>query len=84
MPAPNFGGTGWCQNLSHSDYLHILSENCIEPETLQQRVDEMKESAHAGKVEGLADKIDKIREQAAQKAFEKIIEGYKLPDYKRK
>lgn len=84
MPIPNFGGTGWCQNLAHSDYLHTLSDNCTEPETLQERVDEMKEAAQAGKIEGLADKIDALREEAAKKAFEKIIQGYKLPDYKRK
>ena len=84
MPIPNFGGTGWCQNLSHSDYLHTLSDNCIKPESLQERVEEMKEAAQAGKIEGLADKIDALRKEATKKAFEKIIKGYKLPDYKRK
>lgn len=84
MPMPNFRGAGWCQNIAHSDYLHIMDESCVEPVPLAQRMEEMTQAAQLGRMEGLTEKIDKLREQAAEKAFQKIIEGYKkLPDYKR-
>lgn len=76
MSAP-FGRTGWCQNIAHSDYLHVIGEGCVGPTTLQERMDEMRESMSAGQVEGLADRINKLREQAAESAFWSIVSGIK-------
>lgn len=73
--SPSFGRTGWCQNIAHSDYLHVIDEGCVEPTTLQDRIYEMRDAASAGSMEGLADRINELREKAAESAFWSIVSG---------
>ena len=70
----NLGGIGWCQNLAHSDYLHTLSETCNDPETLHDRLHEMYlEARLSGGMDKLDAKIEALRNEAANRAFDIIV-----------
>lgn len=70
----NIEGIGWCQNLAHSDYLHTISETCNEPLTLQERLHELYlEARLSGGMDKLDAKIEALRNEAANRAFDIIV-----------
>lgn len=80
----NFGETGWCANIAHPDHLHRLNDRCENPTTLDERLDEMRKVAReTGRMDELTHTIEKMREQAANKAFWSLVGPLQIENHLR-
>lgn len=77
MSGDGFTATGWCQTLTHPDHLHRINDECVEPITLEERLDELRRMAREhGFMEDLTDTIQVLRQKATYNAFWGIISHY--------
>lgn len=73
----HLGGVGWCQNLTHPDHLHVIREECDNPETLEERLRDMHDHAReTGSMERLDLRIEAMRTEATRRAFNRIVSNY--------
>lgn len=73
------GGHGWCVNVSHSDYIHRLSDACDQPITVEERLAEMREIIReTGYMEDVAATINRLCKKATDKAFWSLVSAMQI------